>query len=157
MDAYEVVSYLNQVYDLGDSLDGTGVCGVYNLTDGNHTTRDAIRLELSQFLLHIGSGNSVYSDGEVAVLNLVLGETYEAYQYRQLSATVDAPNPANSLSLMGFLSGDMALNQQNGTGSTANADILINLFNAFGELMVAFDENPTAKARCVKHISGMQA
>lgn len=99
----------------------------------------------------------MYSDGEVALLNLVLGEEYEAYQYRQLSASVDAPNPANSLSLMGFLSGDMALNQQNGTRSTTTTDTLINLFKAFGELMVAFDENPTSKARCAKHISGMKA
>ena len=157
MDAYEVVSYLNQVYGLGDSLDETGVCGVYKLTNGDHTTREAIRLELSQFLLYIGSGNGMYSDGEVALLNLVLGEEYEAYQYRQLSASVDAPNAANSLSLMGFLSGDMALNQQNGTRSTTTTDTLINLFKAFGELMVAFDENPTAKARCAKHISGMKA
>ncbi len=41
-----------------------------------------------------------------------------AYQLKQLENSTDDPNPANCMTLMGFLSGDKVLNQQNGTRST---------------------------------------
>ena len=157
MDAYEIVNVLNRILDLADSLDNTGVVGVKALFNGEYTTREVLRLELSQFLLYIGNGNSYLEDGEVALLNLVMNTDYNAMQWRQVATTTDAPNPANSMTLMGFLSGDIALTQQNGYKTTSSTDVLIQTFEAFGNLMVAFDENATSKARCVKYISGMKS
>lgn len=157
MDAYEIVNALNQILDLADSLDNTGVVGVKALSNGEYTTREVLRLELSQFLLYIGNGNSYLEDGEVALLNLVMNSDYNAMQWRHVATTTDAPNPANSMTLMGFLSGDKALTQQNGYKTTSSTDVLIQTFEAFGDLMVAFDENATSKARCVKYISGMKS
>lgn len=157
MDAYKIVNALNQILDLGDSLDDTGVVGVKALSDGQYTTREALRLELSQFLLYIGNGNSYLEDGEVALLNLVMNSDYNALQWRKLATTTEAPNPANCLTLMGFLSGDKALTQQNGYRTTSSTDVLIQTFEVFGNLMVAFDENSVSKARCAKYISGMKS
>lgn len=36
MDAYELISDLNQVPNLGDTIDGTGLAGVYTLTNGEN-------------------------------------------------------------------------------------------------------------------------
>ena len=99
MDAYEIVNALNQILDLGDSLDDTGVVGVRALTNGEHTTREAIRLELSQFLLYIANGNSTLEDGEVALINLVLGGDYTSFQLKQLAATTNEPTPSSCLTL----------------------------------------------------------
>ena len=115
------------------------------------------KLELSQFLLYIANGNGTLTEGEAALVNIVLGEDYTPSQLRQLASTIDAPSPSSSMTLMGFLSGDAALSQQNGYRTTTSTDVLINVFGAFGNLMVAFDENPVSKARCVKYISGMKA
>lgn len=93
MDAYEIVNALNQILDLGDSLDDTGVVGVRALTNGEDTTREAIRLELSQFLLYIANGNSTLEDGEVALINLVLGGDYTSFQLKKLAARLTNPPP----------------------------------------------------------------
>ncbi len=55
MDAYDLINMLNQVQGLADSLDGTGVVGVKALTNGQYTTRDTLKLELSKFLLYIAN------------------------------------------------------------------------------------------------------
>ena len=157
MDAYELINYLNQVLNLGDSLDETGSAGVYALTKGEHTTKDVTRLELGRFLLYIASGNGVLTDGEVSLVNIVMNQELNAFQYKQLENQLEAPNPASLLSLAGFLSGDLALNQANGTKSTQCTDLLIQAFETFGNLMVAFDENSVSKIRCVKFISGMKS
>ena len=157
MDAYEIVNILNQILNLGDSLDDTGVVGVRALTNGEHTTREAVRIELSQFLLYIANGNYTLEDGEVALINLVLGGDYTAFQLKQLAATTNEPNPSSCLTLAGFLSSDMALTQQNGYKTTSYTDVLIRVFEAFGNLMVAFDENSVSRARCAKYINGMKS
>lgn len=157
MDAYEIVNALNQLLGLADSLDDTGIVGVKALSNGQYTTREVLRLELSRFLLYIGNGNSYLEDGEVALLNLVMNSDYNAMQWRQVATTTDAPNPSSSMTLMGFLSGDKALTQQNGYRTTFSTDALIQTFQAFGNLMVAFDENSVSKARCAKYINGMKS
>lgn len=55
MDAYEIVNALNQILNLADTLDDTGVVGVKALSNGQYTTREVCRLELSQFLLYIAN------------------------------------------------------------------------------------------------------
>lgn len=157
MDAYDLINMLNQVQGLADSLDGTGVVGVKALTNGQYTTRYTLKLELSKFLLYIANGNGALTDGEVSLINVVLGSEYNAYQLKQLENSTDDPNPTNCMTLMGFLSGDKVLNQQNGTRSTQTSDVLISLFETFGNIMVAFDENSVSKARCAKYISGMKS
>ena len=47
--------------------------------------------------------------------------------------------------------------QQNGYKTTSSTDVLIQVFEAFGNLMVAFDENSVSRARCAKYINGMKS
>ena len=157
MDAYEIVNALNQVYGIADKLDNTGVVGVKALSNGQHTTRETLQLELSHFLLYVANGNGNFTDGEVALVNLVLGGEYSSWQLKQLCTTTDDPNPATSLTLMGFVSGDKAINEQNGTKELSVTNLLINLYETLGNLMVAFDESPVSKARVIKYISGMKS
>jgi hypothetical protein len=156
MDAYEIVSLYNQTLDLCDTLDNSGL-GVYALTDGGHRTRETLRLELSQFLLYLGNANASFEDGEVALMNIVLGEEYTASTYEQLCASVDEPSPDKSLTLIGFISGDKALNNQNGTRSTQLCDLLVNLYENMGNVMVALDDNKVATLRKIKFINGMKS
>ena len=157
MDAYELISYLNNVLKLGDSMDDTGVTGAYALTNGEHSTREVLRLELGRFLLYIASGNATLTDAEVSLVNVVMETDLSASQLRQLESNADVPDPSASLALMAFLSGDKTLNQVNGTRGTQSTDLLIQLYETFGNLMVDFDENAAAKARCAKYISGMKS
>lgn len=156
MDAYEIVNVLNQVLDMGDTLDDTGVVGVKALSDGQYTTREVCRLELSRFLIYIASGNGTFTDGEAALINIVIGEEYSAFQLKQISSTTDEPSPSSCMTLLGFLSADIELSRKNGERTTTTTDFLISVFEAFGNLMVAFDENQVSKARCVKFINGMK-
>ena len=48
MAAQEIINALNQIYDLGDSLDDAGI-GTLALTNGNKTTREACRLDIVHF------------------------------------------------------------------------------------------------------------
>ena len=75
MDATDIINALNRVLDLGDQLDNAGG-GVQGLTNGEHTTREVCKIELGQFLLHLASSSSYISDGQAAVLNLVLGDGF---------------------------------------------------------------------------------
>ena len=102
MDAYEIVNALNQILNLGDTLDNTGVVGVKALSNGQYTTREVCRLELSQLLLYIANGNGTLNDGETALINIVLGEEYSSFQLKQLASTINAPDPSSSMTLMGF-------------------------------------------------------
>ena len=157
MDAYEVVNALNQILSLGDTLDHTGVAGVSALTNGQYTTRETCKLELSKFLLYVANGNGILTEGEVALINIVLGQEYSAYQLKQLASSIGTPDPSSCMTLVGFLSGDAALSRQNGYRTTTSTDALINAFEAFGNLMVAFDENYVSKTRCANYISGMRS
>ena len=156
MDAYEIVSLYNQTLDLCDTLDNSGL-GVYALTDGGHRTRETLRLELSQFLLYLGNANASFEDGEVALMNIVLGKEYTASMYEQLCASVNEPSPDKSLTLIGFVSGDKALNNKNGTRSTQLCDLLFNLYETMGNVMVALDDNKVATMRKIKFINGMKS
>ncbi len=154
MDAYDILSVLNNTYDLCDDFDRQGF-GVYALTDGENTSREALKLELAQFLLWVGNANGIYSDGELALVGLVLGMELDEMQAKQIISELE-PNPSKVLSLMGFLIRDKAANAANGTKEAKAANVLIDLFSSLGDLMVAFDDNPAAKVKKSKFINGMQ-
>lgn len=157
MDVNEILDALNKILDLGDSLDGTGVVGVKALTNGRHTSRETIRLELSKFLLYIANGNCTLDDGETALINIVLDDHLTASELKKVAAAMDVPDPSSCLTLMGFLSGDMKWSQLKGCRTTTFTNSLITAFEAFGHLMVAFDENSVSQARCDKYINGMKS
>jgi len=154
MDAYEIANALNQTYNLCDTLDNAGF-GAYGLTNGEHRTRETLKLELSQFLMWVGNANGSFSDGELALVNFVLGMELDSFQMKQI-ITTNEPIPSNSLTLMGFLAGDKALNAANGTRGTQTTNVLIDLYNNMGQVMVAFDDNSVARAKLNKYISGMK-
>lgn len=157
MTANEIVNLYNEILGIGDTLDDLGV-GVYALTDGGFKTREALKLELSQFLLYIGNANGSFDDGEVALMNIILGENHTASAYEQLSARASEPSPNVSLSLLGFISGDKTLNKRNGTnGATQLCDMLIDFYEGLANVMLAFDKNKDATVRKIKFINGMKA
>ena len=156
MDAYEIVNALNQTYNICDPLDNSGV-GAWNLTNGNTKTREALKLELTQFLLYIGNANSSFSEGEQALINLVYGDNWSIFQLKQACATIDEPSPSSSLTLAAFLYGQKAINSQNGSRETSVIDLITNLYDAMGQLMIEFDENAVSKARFNKYMSGMKS
>ena len=45
MDVNDIVNALNGILDLGDTLDNAGI-GIKSASNGEHTTRDIIKLEL---------------------------------------------------------------------------------------------------------------
>jgi hypothetical protein len=77
--------------------------------------------------------------------------------YEQLCASVNEPSPDKSLTLIGFVSGDKALNNQNATRSTQLCDLLVNLYENMGNVMVALDDNKVATMRKIKFINGMKS
>lgn len=157
MNAHEIVGHLNKVLDLCDTLDQNEQMGVRALTDGKHSSREALRYNLGYFLLYVGGSNGHLTDGEVALLNVVMNTEYTAQQFMYLYETTDDPTPTSCLILMGFLSGDIALNQQSGRKETQLTDVLIQLFESMANVMLAFDDDATGRARKTKFISGMQA
>lgn len=155
MDVNDIINALNRVLDLGDQLDNVGG-GVQGLTNGEHTTREACKIELSQFLLYIADGCSYVNDAQAAVLNLVLGDGYSnvpAYKVKELAKSVSTPDPSKNVTMAAFQQADIALSQQNGEDSSSLTNILVSLYEAFGQLMVAVNENPIAQSRYDRVIS----
>ena len=149
MNGQDVMNALNRILDLGDTLDNAGG-GVQALTNGSHTTREVCKIELGQFLLYVADGGDSINDGQAAVLNLVffegLGQN-SGDQYMQLAKTIGTPNPKQNMTLISFRQGDQALSAQNGTQSSSLEDILTSVYEAFGRLMVAFNENAISQQR----------
>lgn len=156
MDFDKIVSVFNQTLDLCDTLDNAE-CGVYTLTDGEFRMRDTLRLELSQFLLYVGNANGSFEDGEIEMLNIVLGEEHTASYYEYLGEKAADPSPENSLTLVGFISADRTFNNQNGTRNTQLCNLLVQLYETMGNIMVTLDENSDAAMRKLKFISRMKA
>lgn len=155
MDVNDIINALNRVLDLGDQLDNAGG-GVQGLTNGEHTTREVCKIELSQFLLYIADGCSYVNDAQASLLNLVLGDGYSsvpAYKVKELAKSVSAPDPSKNATLMAFRQADIALSQQNGDNSSSLINILVSIYEAFGQLMVAVNENPIAQSRYDRVIS----
>ena len=73
MDINDLVQALNGILKLGDTLDNTGV-GIQTISNGQHTTRGIIQLELGQFLLYVGDGGTTFTEGQAALVNLLLSE-----------------------------------------------------------------------------------
>lgn len=149
MDANDIINALNHVLDLGDQLDNAGG-GVQGLTDGEHTTREVCKIELGQFLLYLANCSSFINAGQAAVLNLVLGDGFSeipAYKLKELASSISAPDPSNNLTLSAFMQADLALSRQNSNSSSSLTTILISIYKAFGQLLIAMNENAIAHNR----------
>ena len=149
MDANDIINALNRVLDLGDQLDNAGG-GVKGLTDGAHTTREVCKIELGQFLLYLANCSSFINEGQAAVLNLVLGDGFSeipAYKLKNLASSISAPDPSDNVTLSAFMQADMALSRQNGNSSSSLTNILISIYKAFGQLLIAMNENAMAHNR----------
>ncbi len=158
MDVNDLINALNQILNMGDQLDNAGG-GVKRLTDGAHTTREACRMELSQFLLYIADGCSYVNDSQAAVVNIVLGEEYSdvpAYKIQEVAKGVNAPDPNMNMTVMAFRQADFALSRKNGEDSSSLTDLLISVYEMYGLLMVAANENPIARSRYDRIISKLK-
>ena len=156
MNAYDYLDFLNQFLNLADVMDNSGF-GVRRISNGEYTSRESCRLELGAFLMYIANGKGRINDDDASLINIVMGTEYTGYQLTQVAATLDEPKPSSSMTMLGFISGDIALTQQNGYRTTQSTDALINLFDTFGSLMVAYDDNYISRNRFNNYIAGMKS
>lgn len=159
MAAQEVLNALNQIYDLGDSLDDAGI-GTLALTNGNKTTREACRLDIAHFLVYVGNGGSFVTDAQASLLGIVLGSQYGQVTpeaFRNVAKDVGVPEADKSLSILTFCHCDQVLSRKNGTKSTSLTDVLVNLYESVGQLMVALNENVVSRSRYDSYIREMKS
>lgn len=159
MDAQVIVNHIQQMLDFCDKLDNyySQGAGVRFITKGSHTARDVYKLELGQFLLHVGNANGTLGAAEVALLNVVFAAKYTAEQYQQLYSKVGAPSPEKSMSLMGSVSVDRVQSKHKGARSTDASNIMMESFDLMSKIMLMFDNNPTAAALREQYVEGMKA
>ena len=159
MDVNDIVNALNGVLDLCDSLDNSGA-GIQAVSSSGHTTRELCKMELGQFLLYVADGSILPTDGQASVINLVLGDMYSnisQFQIKQIAKDVGIPDASSNATLTVFMMADAALAQQNGAQSASLTDLLINVYEAFGRLVVMLDENSISEGRCDRYLSALKA
>lgn len=159
MDANDVIEALNGVLGLGDALDNNGI-GILQASDYEHSTRDVIKLELGSYLIYIGDGGLTFTDGQAALVNLCLADRYgeiPSWQMKSIAAELNTPDPKNLSSYAAFENADKNLTEENGTSSHKMTDVLIDLFESFGRLMVTFNQNTQSQIRYEQYISGLKA
>lgn len=159
MDVNDILNALNGVLELSDTLDNNGI-GISSMTNGQRTTREVCKMELGQFLLYVGGGGSFFTDGQASLVNLLIGEKIgqlPAWQMKAAADSVDSPDAGSNVTFTAFEAGDEALSQQNGTKSTQMTDLLISLYESFGGLMVAFNEDALSRIRCDNYVSGLKS
>ena len=155
----ELENTLNKLRDIGDNLDDAGL-GVKTLYDAPFRTRDCINIELGEFLLYLANANGDITDGEEAVLNIVMGDIQacDKYTLSRLAATTEEPKPDLMLSLEAFLAADKALNQNSGTKNTQMTDMLIQFYEMMASIIAACDQraNLAAEKKKMKFLNGME-
>ena len=159
MDAQAIINVLNRILDLGDTLDNAGG-GVQGLTNGEHTTREVCRIELGQFLLYIADGATSITDAQAALLSFVFsegGSMIPGWQLKQLAKTSGTPDPNKNLTFTAFIQADLAVSVQEGERTTAGTDTLFTIYDTFGQLIVAFNENAISQERYDRTIAGFRA
>lgn len=159
MDVNDLLTALNGVLDLGDTLDNNGI-GISAMTNWQHTTRELCKMELGSFLLYVGAGGGFFNDGQAGLVNLLLSDKYgqiPSWQMKSVADELDMPIAANNATFAAFKNGDDALSQQNGAPTKQFTDLLISLYESFGGLMVAFNENALSRVRCDTYVNGLKA
>ena len=149
MDVNAINRLLNQFLGWGDILDSKGD-GVLMLTGGKRTTRETCKVELGQFLTYIADGCSCVNDAQADVLNLVVGDVFGCIptdKIKELAQSVGAPNPMLNMTLLAFKRADAAAKQQLGANAKSSTDALVALYEVFGQLMLAVNEDSTARLR----------
>ena len=160
MDANDLYNALEGVLGIGDTLDNSGG-GVLTASNGEHTTRSVIKLELGTFLLYIGNGGFSFNDNQAALVNMCLSDrfgTIPAWQMPSVAQDINSPDPDSCLSFTAFDSADSAIAEQKGEANRhAMANVVINLFDTFGNLMVSLNENVLARSRYERYMNGLRA
>ena len=155
----ELENALNKLRDIGDDLDDEGL-GVYALTDGSHSTRECLNLELGHLLLYLANSNGNITDGEATLLNIVMGDVNycDKYSLSRLAAITEEPKPDLLLSLMAFLAADKAINQSSGTKDNQMTDMLIHFYEMMASIIAVCDQNTNSDAekKKMKFLNGME-
>lgn len=159
MDANDIIDALNGVLELGDKLDDSGI-GILQASDYEHSTRDIIKLELGSFLIYIGDGGFTFTDAQATLVNLCLADRFgeiPSWQMKSVAAEINEPDPYQILSYAAFENADKNLTEQNGISTHKMTDILIDLFESFGRLMVTINESTLAQIRYDQYMNGLKA
>ena len=88
MDVNDLLTALNGVLDLGDTLDNNGI-GISAMTNWQHTTRELCKMELGSFLLYVGAGGGFFNDGQAGLVNLLLSDKYGQIPSWQMKSVAD--------------------------------------------------------------------
>ena len=142
----DLLNMLNRTLDLGDSLDNSGG-GVWDLTNGEITTRDACKTELGQFLLYIADGCSDINELQATVLNCILGNgnsEISMSKLKQIASKVEKPDLNEMLTFYSFFQKDLDVSQRKGEECNDLTEHLLLLFKMFGTLMAKLNESGDA-------------
>lgn len=160
MDANDIMNAINGILDIGDTLDNSGI-GVKALTNGKNTTRELCQMELGAFLLYIGDGAPSFTDAQATLVNLLLAQQFgmtPAWKMKSVAAELDKPDPNHNVTYQAFSFADEAVARQQGKpAGTQLRDSIVNLYETFGGMMVAVNENPISRMRYNNYISGLKA
>lgn len=159
MDINDLVQALNGILELGDTLDNTGV-GIQTISNGQHTTRGIIQLELGQFLLYVGDGGTTFTEGQAALVNLLLSERFgqaPAWHMKDIASAVGTPDAGDNMSFNVFHAADVGLSEQKGRQENQLTEMLIGLYESFGKIMVLLNQNILSQIRCDNYINALKA
>ena len=153
MDVQDLIQALNSFLQLGDTFDNNNI-GLHAMTNGQHTTREIIKMELGQFLLYVGDGGSSFTDGQAALVNLLLSEQFgevPAWRMKDIAAAVGTPDAEDNASFQLFHMVDLGRAQGNQL-----SEMLIRLYESFGKLMVVLNQNVLSQIRYDSYIAALK-
>lgn len=159
MDVQDLVQALNSILELGDTLDNNSI-GLQSMSNGQHTTREIIQMELGQFLLYVGDGGSAFTDGQAALVNLLLSSQFgeaPAWHMKDIASAVGTPDADDNVSFQVFHATDKGLSEQNGQQENRLTEMLLGLYESFGKLMVLLNQNLLSQTRCDNYINALKA
>lgn len=151
---------LEKILGLADELDYSRI-GVRAMTgDATTTTREVCKLELGFFLIYIGDGGIFFNNDQTELINLILtGQLgpYSTSAMNEIASKLTIPLAEDNLTFSAFERMDDVLKQKTGIPTTEGTDLIINLYEIFGELMVDYNPNERSRIRYMSYMNGLKA
>ncbi len=127
---------LDKIYAISDNIDENGG-GVKALTFGLHSTRETVKTELLNFLLHIISGNETVTQAQADVFSIVLEGDLPPDVIQESAQKCKERTPYEKIfSLFAFLIEDATYSKAEGKIITQRSDLLNDLFRMFGDILL---------------------
>lgn len=143
----EAIKNLELALDFADQIDSS--LNRTDDTDERLSTRHLCIQELTHFLLHIAGGCSIVNDAQAGLLSIVMGDDFKPIptsEMKEAARRVGPPNMNRHLTLMTFQKCDEILAPEIGVDPVFSR-LLLKIYEMFGEIMVAINENPVSRCR----------